>query len=209
MGAIQGSVFVNGSAGQNTVTLPQSGLTLVGISQLQQAAPNAAIIPIDSQNNAIFPVGVTGTVNSPIIPFTAPVTGQVINVTLVNAQVFALYYGIPSPDDPNLTDYAGVYANVSIAASTTSVNVTFSVPVPTVLTGIWGDTTDTYAYLSIQTGAGYTLNYLFATKSAGVAYSVGNLKLPTSMTVILNTASNASATVALVILYYAYGVVTG
>ncbi|MEM3794519.1 MAG: hypothetical protein QW429_01465, partial [Thermoprotei archaeon] len=94
MGAIQGSVFVNGSAGVNTVTLPQSGLTLVGISQAQQSAPNVALIPIDSQNNAVFPVGVTGTVVSPIISFVAPVTGQVINVTLLNAQVFALYYGI-------------------------------------------------------------------------------------------------------------------
>ncbi|MEM3859177.1 MAG: hypothetical protein QW478_07180 [Candidatus Micrarchaeaceae archaeon] len=127
----------------------------------------------------------------------------------MNAQTFALYYGIPSSDDPSITDYAGVYANISIPASTTTVSVNFSIPIPTILTGIFGDTTNTYCYLTVQTGAGYSLNYLFLTKGSGVAHSVGNLKLPTSLTATLNTASNTSATVALVILYYAYGVVTG
>ena len=75
---IQGSVVVNGVAGSNSVTLPQGGLVLVGVSQSKQNVPNVLTMPIDSQNNAVFIVGTTDTPHTPIIPFTYNTTGQVV-----------------------------------------------------------------------------------------------------------------------------------
>jgi hypothetical protein len=202
---IQGSVVVNGVAGSNQVTLPQGGLVLVGVSQSKQSAPNVMTMPIDSQNNAVFIVGTTDTPYTPIIPFAHNTTGQVITFNLLNAQTVAIYYGIPDADAPSLYDFAGVYASISIAASTTSISGSVNFPLNSVLTGIYVDTNNTYLQITIQTGLGYALNYLSQANGNGRAVSVGNLKIPTLLQFTGSTASNTSATVGLVVFYYEYG----
>jgi len=202
---IQGSVVVNGSAGSNQVTLPQGGLVLVGVSQSQQNQPNVMTMPIDSQNNAVFVVGTTGMPYTPVIPFQYSTTGQVITFNLLNAQQIALYYGIPDADAPSLFDYAGVYASISIAASTTSISGSVDFPITSVLTGFYADTNNTYLAITIQTGLGYSLTYLAQGNGNGRAVSVGNLKIPTKLSFTGSTASNTSATVGLVVFYYEYG----
>ena len=203
---IQGSVVVNGSAGSNSVTLPQGGLILVGVSQSKQSAPNVMVMPIDSQNDAVFIVGTTDTPHAPIVPFAYNTTGQVITFELLNAQQVAIYYGIPDADSPSLYDYAGVYSSISIAASTTSVSGSVNFPITSVLTGIYVDTTNSYLSITIQTGLGYSLTYLALGNGNGTPVSVGNLKIPTLLSFTGSTASNTAATVGLVVFYYEYGV---
>jgi len=202
---IQGSVVVNGSAGANSVTLPQGGLVLVGVSQSQQTAPNVMTMPIDSQNNAVFIVGTTLAPYAPIIPFVYATTGQVVTFNLLNAQQIAIYYGIPDADAPSLYDYAGVYASISIAASTTTVSGSVNFPITSVLTGMYVDTTNSFLSITVQTGLGYALTYLALGNGRGRPISVGNLKIPTQLSFTGNTASNTSATVGLVVFYYEYG----
>jgi len=202
---IQGSVVVNGVAGSNSVTLPQGGLVLVGVSQSKQSAPNVLTMPIDSQNNAVFIVGTTDTPHTPIIPFTYNTTGQVVTFNLLNAQQIAIYYGIPDADAPSLYDFAGVYASISIAASTTTVSGSVNFPINSVLTGMYVDTTNAYLQITIQTGLGFALSYLALGNGNGAPVSVGNLKIPTLLQFTGNTASSTSATVGLVVFYYEYG----
>jgi len=203
---IQGSVVVNGVAGSNSVTLPQGGLVLVGVSQSYTGVPNVMTMPIDSQNNAVFVVGITLAPPMPIIPFQHHTTGQVITFNLLNAQQVAIYYGIPDPDYPSLADYAGVYSSFSIPASTTTITGSVQFPITSVLTGMYVDTTNSFLVITIQTGLGYALNYLALGNGHGRPVSVGNLKIPTQLSFTGTTASNTSATVGLVVFYYEYGV---
>ena len=202
---IQGSVVVNGVAGSNSVTLPQGGLVLVGVSQSKQGAPNVLTMPIDSQNNAVFIVGTTDTPHTPIIPFQYNTTGQVVTFNLLNAQQVAIYYGIPDADAPSLYDFAGVYASISIAASTTTVSGSVNFPINSVLTGMYVDTTNAYLQITIQTGLGFALSYLALGNGNGAPVGVGNLKIPTLLQFTGNTASSTTATVGLVVFYYEYG----
>jgi hypothetical protein len=202
---IQGSVVVNGTAGANSVTLPQGGLILVGVSQSKQTAPNVMTLPIDSQNNAVFIVGTVNTPYTPVIPFQHPTTGQVVTFNLLNAQQVAIYYGIPDADAPSLYDFAGVYSSISIPASTTSISGSVNFPINSVLTGIYADTTNTFMTITIQTGLGYALNYLALGNGHGRVVGVGNLKIPTLLSFTGSCASLSSATVGLVVFYYEYG----
>jgi len=202
---IQGSVVINCSAGANSVTLPQGGLVLVGVSQSQIFSVNVMTMPIDSQNNAVFIVGTTLAPHMPIIPFQYATTGQVITFNLLSAQQVAIYYGIPDADSPSLYDYAGVYNFINIPASTTTVSGSVQFPITSVLTGIYVDTTNSFLSITIQTGLGYALTYLALGNGRGIPVSVGNLKIPTLLSFTGSTASNTNATVGLVVFYYEYG----
>ncbi len=205
---VQGSVYVGGVQGANQVTLPTVGLTVVGISQIPTTSPTVATIPVDSQNAAQFLIGITGSIAvKPMISFTMPTTGQVINVSLNNPIAFVLYYGIPDPDAPSITDFIGVYSTATITGTGTY-NMQFAFPVPGVLTGALlalGSTT-TYTYASFTTGIGYQLNLFAAANNFETPLALANLPAPSQLTVQLvvtsTSATSTSTEQAILILYY-------
>ncbi len=205
---VQGSVFVSGQQGANQVVLPTVGLTVVGISQTAQGL-TVATIPVDSQNSAQFLVGVpaNAVVTKPMIPFTMPTTGQTITVNLFGPISFVVYYGIPDPDSPPISDFIGVYATVNVTGTGTY-NMQFSFPVPGVLTGallVLAAITTT-AYVSFTTGIGYTLNILGIAGNYEVPIALANLPAPSQLSVALNvistSATSTSAETVILILYY-------
>ncbi len=206
---VQGSVFVSGQQGANQVVLPTVGLTVVGISQINIGPLIVATIPVDSQNSAQFLIGLGG--NSvalkAMIPFTMPTTGQTITVNLSGQIYFVIYYGIPDPDSPNVTDFIGVYATTTITGNGTY-NMQFNFPIPGVLTGallILGST-GTSAYASFTTGIGYTLNILANQGNFEAPIALANLPAPSQLSVtlnVINTAATSTSTEpAVLILYY-------
>ncbi len=205
---VQGSVFVGGQAGANQVTLPTVGLTIVGISQIAASNPVVASIPVDSQNSAQFLVGIANTVAiKAMIPFTMPTTGQTITVNLSGPNYFAVYYGIPDPDSPNVTDFIGVYSTATITGNGTY-NMQFSFPIPGVLTGallVLGGTATT-AYASFTTGIGYQLNILASQGNFEAPLALANLPAPSQLSVqLIVTATQATSTSTeqvVLILYY-------
>ncbi len=205
---VQGSVYVNGQQGQNQVVLPTVGLTVVGISQIYVGYSVVATIPVDSQNSAQFLVAIAANVAiKAMIPFTMPTTGQVINVTLNASSPFVLYYGIPDPDSPLITDFIGVYSNIAITGVGTY-TMQFNFPVPGVLTGallVLGPTSTT-AYVSFTTGIGYQLNILATQGNFEAPLALANLPAPSQLSVTLTVTATAATSTsgegATLILYY-------
>ncbi len=205
---VQGSVYVNGQAGANQVVLPTVGLTVVGISQTAQGL-TVATIPVDSQNSAQFLVGVPGNavITKPMIPFTMPTSGQTITVNLNGPISFVLYYGIPDPEAPPITDFIGVYATVNVTGTGTY-NMQFSFPIPGVLTGalLALGSVSTTAYASFTTGIGYTLNILGIAGNFEVPIALANLPAPSQLSVTLNVVSTSATSTTpetvVLILYY-------
>ncbi len=207
---VQGSVYVNGQQGANQVVLPTVGLTVVGISQIAVGNFAVATIPVDSQNSAQFLISIYGNAVAikAMIPFTMPTTGQVIQVNLSAAVPFALYYGIPDPDAPPITDFIGVYSTATITGTGTY-NMQFSFPIPGVLTGallVLQGNVGTVAYASFTTGIGYTLNILAAQGNFEAPLALANLPAPSQLSVqLIVTATQATSTSteqAILILYY-------
>lgn len=98
---ILGSVPVVCAVGNNTISMPVSGLTVVGISVYQ----NALQIQIDSSTNAIF-LSQSGPV---IQEVSFVVKTNSFTVTMLNGgSMVVFYYGIPRSASPKLEDYAGV-----------------------------------------------------------------------------------------------------
>ncbi len=206
---VQGSVYVAGAQGQNQVTLPSVGLTIVGISQIStNNVPVVATIPVDSQNSAQFVVGTATPIGTKaIIPFTMPTTGQTIQVNLSGAVSFVVYYGIADPEAPSINDFIGVYATASITGTGTY-TMQFAFPVPGILTGallLLGSTVTT-AYASFTTGIGYQLNILSTQYLFEAPIALANLPAPSQLSVQLvvvgTSASSTSPEQAVFILYY-------
>ncbi len=206
---VQGSVFVSGQQGANQVVLPTVGLTVVGISQIAAPNPTIATIPVDSQNSAQFLIGLpqNNVAIKAMIPFTMPTTGQVIQINLSGGLSFAVYYGIPDPDSPNVTDFIGVYSTATITGGGTY-TMQFSFPIPGVLTGallVLGGTATT-AYASFTTGIGYQLNILASQGNFEAPLALANLPAPSQLSVQIvvtaTTASSTSTEQAVLILYY-------
>ncbi len=202
---VQGSVYVNGAQGQNQVTLPSVGLTIVGISQVAQTLC-VATIPVDSQNNAQFLIGLTGGIGlKALIPFTMVATGQTLNITLSTSINFAVYYGVADPEAPSINDFIGVY-NIVTITGTGTYSVQFNFPIPGVLTGILLTVGSSLAYVSFTTGIGYQLNVLTGAANYEQPLALANLPAPSQLNVQLNvlstTGTSTSPDHAAIILYY-------
>ena len=154
---IQGSVVATLAGGANTVNLPESGLTIVGLLTNMVYIS----IPIDSSRNAIFPTmpknANTGTATALMRRVTWKVNGNSLNVTASSGGGIAIfYYGTPLPNSKKLTDFAGIVGSVALSAATAG-NISMAFPSGNLkLTGFSGAyaSTEGYVQYSWNTSSG-------------------------------------------------------
>jgi hypothetical protein len=126
---LAGSVFSGAlTAGNHQISLPQSGLTIVGV-----ALDGPFItVPLDSSRNAILPNSVSGGSGN-VVTFVGPmrrvhwkVNGQTLNFATpgTSAGVF-FYYGTPLEGSKPLESFAGVYGSTTLAAGAGTVQLVF------------------------------------------------------------------------------------
>lgn len=148
--AIEGSVLLNvTTAGSNTVTLPNSGLTIIGIfhnfnyMKIQLAPGKNAVIPnLGIGYRRVLPVTFT------------PGTNQIFIDSGSSTGYVVFYYGTPLPGAKPLAAYSGVVATATTSASGSG-TVTPTFPKGTgKLTGFTNYVTASYVetYFNIATG---------------------------------------------------------
>ena len=155
--AIEGSIIVNLSAGNNSVDLPDSGLTIVG---LLHQGPYISI-PIDTSRNAIFPtMNTSNTATSLLRKVSFKVNGNALNVYSPVAALAVFYYGTPLPNSKKLEDYAGVVTPIALSAATSgsgTINLPGGKMAITGLTATYSST-EGYVQVSFSTGTGQQFN---------------------------------------------------
>lgn len=117
--AIEGSVQASLTAtGDQTITLPSSDLTIVGLS----CSAGVLTLPIDTSRTAVF----LGGDNVPVPYFTevafTPKSNQLKFTVSVVPCIVTFYYGKPLPGSKTLEDYAGVYTTSVVTITTTTPN---------------------------------------------------------------------------------------
>lgn len=99
--AIEGSIPVSLNEGVNTVQMPQSGLTIVGITIYEFVLS----IPIKNGFDALFLSGTGPLIQE--VAFHVPTNNFTCTMLGGGAEVI-FYYGTPKAKSPTLEDYAGV-----------------------------------------------------------------------------------------------------
>jgi len=215
MAGVQGTVTVG--VGSFPVTMPKSGLTVIGITVQKNTVGGYLSIPIDQGHNAILPFntqrGVTTTDvavgqfldnnNTWHVHFTA---GLQINCTVtgLTSGVVFIYYGTPFDDSKPLTAFAGV-----AVAVTTSTSLSFTFPGDVVLNGILYEcgynTAETNVNTDFQwnTDVGKSIDINFPTACQLKTVPVDNAGAAQSLTVTAAFDGTHVATGQLV-LYYNY-----
>ena len=195
---IQGSVVVSLSAGSNTVTLPEAGLTIVGL------LTNVIYItiPIDSSRIAVFPTmphnSDIGSATALMRRVTWKVNGTSLNVTSVGSGTAVFYYGSPLPNSKKLTDFAGIYGSVSLSAATTG-TITMTFPSGNLnLTGMSGAFSSSEGYVEYQWNTSSGQEFTAFVVDNPVIDESGRdilpMELKVSQTVTVNVTSGASVT---------------
>lgn len=191
---ITGSVSQTASSGSNTITLPSSNLTVVGvyagtyyISIVYNSGENA-IIPINSYSKNIQKVHFTPGTNS--ITYSVPTGCTVV-----------FYYGSPLPGSKPLKDFLGVVEGATTTASGTG-TLSFSFPKPTgKLTGEAATISASTTSFTFNTGTGTSLTFQeFATELTGID-AINGVDQTLSNTVSVSYTAGAAQTFYL-ILYY-------
>ncbi len=192
--SIEGSVKQSASSGKNTITLPASDLTIVGV----YAGSYYISIVYSSGQNAIIPVN-SYSKNIQKITF-KPGTNQITYSVPTSCDV-VFYYGTPLPGAKPLSAYLGVVEGATTTASGTG-TLTFNFPkAQGNMIGEAALLSTSTALFVINTAVGKELTFEeFATELTGVdAINLVNTTL--SNTVTVNYTSNAAQTFYL-ILYY-------
>jgi hypothetical protein len=158
--AIEGSVLLNvTTAGENTITLPNSSLQIVGIFHNF----NYLKIRLSPGTDAILPNLGTGYRRVLPVHFT-PGTNQVFINSGSSTGYVVLYYGTPLPGSKPLSAYSGVVVTATTTASGTG-TLTPTFPKGTgKLTGFTNYCTASYVETSFNIATGKTL-YFFDTNN--------------------------------------------
>lgn len=186
--AIEGSVLLNvTTAGDNTITLPASNLTIVGIfhnfpyMKIRISPGMDAIMPnLGTGYRRVLPVTFTPGVNQVFIN-SGSATGYVV-----------LYYGTPLPGAKPLSQYSGVVATASPTASGSG-TVTPTFPKGTgKLTGFTCYVTASYVETYFSASTGKTL-YFFDTNNERLENdNITPLNVPLADSFTLNYVAGAA-----------------
>jgi len=162
------------TSGLNTITLPQTGLTLVGISVLgipymgiQLSPGKIAYVPIGN------PSGAGGiSYKDPMfrVVYTFDSISFYVSVPNAPTSPAIFYFGDPTADSINLEDLTGVVQSLSLTQGTTagvmSGQMTFQFPEGKILlTGYWSIVNQSYAISQFQVATGKNINLMNANKT--------------------------------------------
>ena len=206
---VSGSVVATVSAaGAQSVTFPQVGLSVVGISSI---GIYYISVPIDATRNGVIPFASYSGTEPRYTKVTWKVQGNIINFTPgagASAGTIVFYYGTPSSDTPNLTSFSGVSLDYTTSATANTVtSETLTLPSGNLtLVGfavIYRSSTETTSVnWSTSSGLEITL-YGFVTMVGGneLIYPLTGIGVGTTLT--LNVASPLASALVSVIAYYA------
>jgi len=185
--AIQGSVLITSNGGANTVTLPSSDLTIVGIFHndiyvsIQMSPGQFAYIPhFGTGFRRYAPVTFKPGTNS--FTISSPTSGAYI----------VIYYGTPVANAKPLSDYIGVLASASpSAAGSGSVNVNFPKGSGK-LTGYSCYVTTSYVETQFNTATGKQLTFFDVTEEVLEIQNITPLDVSLADTFTLNYTAGAA-----------------
>jgi len=162
------------SAGLNTVTLPQTGVTLVGVSVLgvpymgiQLSPGKVAYIPIGN------PTGAGGLAyKDPMFRVVYTFDSITFYVSVPNApsSPAIFYFGTPTADSIALEDLTGVVESLSLTQGTTAGVMSGTLPFQfpegkILLTGYWSIVNQSYAISSFQVATGRNISLMNSNKT--------------------------------------------
>lgn len=191
---IEGSVKQSASSGSNTITMPASDLTIVGV----YAGTYYISIVFSPGQNAIIPVN-SYSKNIQKVTF-KPGTNQITYSVPTSCDV-VFYYGQPLSGSKPLSAFLGVVEGTTTTASGTG-TLTFNFPkAQGKMVGEAALLSASTALFVINTAVGKELTFEeFATELTGVD-AINSVDTTLSNTVTVNYTSNAAQTFYL-ILYY-------
>ena len=193
--SIEGSVSQSASAGANTVTLPASDLTIVGI----YAGTYYMSIVLNAGENAIIPIN---TPSRNVQPVTFKPGTNSITYSVPTACTAVFYYGTPLPGAKPLSVFKGVVATESPTAAGTG---TFTMAFPKASNGRM---TGEIALLSASTtlftfnsAVGKTISFQeFTGEFQGIEF-INPVNLPLSNSLTVTYTSQAAQTFYFVLYY--------
>lgn len=193
--AIEGSVKQDASSGTNTITLPASDLTIVGV----YAGTYYVSIVLNTGENAIIPVNYYSRNIQPVT--FKPGTNQ-ITYSVPTSCTVVFYYGTPLPGAKDLKAYAGVVQGASPTAAGSG-TLTFNFPKASNgrMTGEAALLSSSTATFSFNTSTGKILTFQeFNTELTGID-KINPVNVPLANSVTINYTVQGAMTFYL-ILYY-------
>ena len=205
MTGIVGSVTNSASsAGAQSATLPQAGLTIVGIS-FEGSQPYITI-PIDPSRNAVIPNNFQSAVRTVFRKVNWVVNGTLLNYSqpVATATTVTFYYGTPLNNSKPLAAYAGVVGQVTLSSGAGSVVLQF----PSgglLLTGLDGidETADDAFQESFATSSGQSLFADFGVGRMTDMADVLPLALTTSQTLTVSVTGTGTDVIDVIAFYSA------
>lgn len=191
--AIQGTVRFTLAVGQNTITFPKAGLTVIGL----QTSANAHLkIPISPSDNAVI-FSDHNAVCPAIVKFFHTLQSNQMFITSDQIADVYLYYGTPFPGSKPLTAYKGVFATITPAAAGSG-TVTFAFPGKKQATGIMLTSSASYYNVNFNSSVGESI-YVYGAPNLEFGVVPIDVPLPDSLTV--NYDANAALSGWIVIYY--------